>query len=75
VAGHEVDMFWLEQRLIVGLDGRAYHAGDDAFEVDRERDATLVAAGYSVLRLTWRRLTHHPEREAARLRSPLENGE
>lgn len=68
-------MFWLEQRLIAELDGRAYHAGDDAFEVDRERDATLVAAGYSVLRLTWRRLTHHPEREAARLRSVLDNGE
>jgi very-short-patch-repair endonuclease/predicted transcriptional regulator of viral defense system len=74
-AGHEVDMLWREQRLIVELDGLAYHAGDEAFEVDRERDATLVAAGYSVLRLTWRRLTHHPAREAARLRSLLGNGE
>jgi very-short-patch-repair endonuclease len=75
VAGHEVDMLWRQQRLIVELDGLAYHAGDEAFEVDRERDATLVAAGYSVLRLTWRRLTHHPAREAARLRSLLGNGE
>ena len=74
VAGHEVDMLWLEQRFIVELEGRAY-AGDDAFEADRELDAALVAAGYSVLRLTWRRLTHHPEREAARLRSLLEKTE
>lgn len=74
VGGYEVDMVWREQRLIVELDGRAFHAGDDAFEADRERDATLVAAGYSVLRVTWRRLWHRPEREAARLRSLLENG-
>lgn len=72
VSGHEVDMLWREQRLIVELDGRAYHAGDEAFEVDRERDATLVAAGYSVLRVTWRRLLDQPEREAGRLRALLD---
>jgi hypothetical protein len=71
VAGHEVDALWREQRLIVELDGRTFHDGPAAFERDRERDAQLVAAGHRVLRITWRRLTDEPDREAARLRALL----
>jgi very-short-patch-repair endonuclease len=68
VAGHEVDIFWPDQRLIVELDGREYHDDEDAFEDDRDKDADLVAAGFRVVRVTWNRLTQEPEREAARLR-------
>ena len=69
VAGYEVDMLWRPQRLIAELDGRAYH--QDSFEEDRERDATLTAAGLRVVRVTWRRLTRQEEREAARFRALL----
>ena len=65
VAGYEVDMLWREARLIVELDGRRYH--DTRFEQDRERDAELIVAGYRVVRITWRRLTEAPTREADRL--------
>ncbi len=67
VAGLEVDMLWSEQRLIVELDGHASHDRPATFEADRERDAELVAAGFRVLRVTWRRLREYPDREAARL--------
>ena len=50
--GFEVDACWLEQKLVVELDGRTYHSGARAFETDRIRDATLQAAGYRVIRLT-----------------------
>jgi very-short-patch-repair endonuclease len=55
VAGLEVDVLWRQEALVVELDGRSYHSGDDAFEADRERDARLVAARYRVIRITWRR--------------------
>jgi very-short-patch-repair endonuclease len=35
------------------------------------RDARLVAAGYAVLRFTWRQLVHEPEVVAARLAAAL----
>jgi very-short-patch-repair endonuclease len=70
VAGHEVDMLWRRERLIVELDGRAYH-DEQAFERDRERDADLQAAGHRVVRVTWPRLTGAPAREAARLTTML----
>ena len=31
-----------------------------AFERDRKRDQILVAAGYRVIRVTWRQLTEEP---------------
>jgi predicted transcriptional regulator of viral defense system len=71
VAGHEVDALWREQRLVVELDGRTFHDGPAAFERDRERDADLVAAGYRVMRVTWRRLSTRGDREAERLRALL----
>jgi very-short-patch-repair endonuclease len=71
VAGHEVDMLWREQRLIVELDSRLHHDTDEPFEVDRDRDADLLAAGFPVVRVTWMRLTETPAREAARLSALL----
>jgi very-short-patch-repair endonuclease len=69
--GHEVDFLWTEQRLVAEVDGYAYHANRRAFERDRERDARLAAAGYAVLRLTWRQLVSEPEAVVARLATAL----
>lgn len=56
VEGFEVDCVWPEQRLIVELDGREAHETTHAFEQDRVRDRVLAAAGWHVIRITWRQL-------------------
>ena len=71
VAGYEVDFLWRDHRLVVEVDGFAFHASRTAFERDRARDATLQAAGYRVVRLTWRQLTDEPHAVVARLASLL----
>jgi very-short-patch-repair endonuclease len=71
VGGHELDLLWREQRLVVEVDGYAYHSGRAAFERDRVRDAELLASGFRVLRLTWRRLVEEPESVVARLAQAL----
>ena len=48
VAGYEVDFLWPQQRLVVEVDGYAFHRSRAAFERDRARDAALLAAGYRV---------------------------
>lgn len=65
--GLEVDLVWTEHRLVVEVDGFAFHRSRVAFERDRRRDASLVARGYRVVRLTWRRITDEPERVAIEL--------
>jgi very-short-patch-repair endonuclease/predicted transcriptional regulator of viral defense system len=52
----ECDCVWRAQRLIVELDGHAFHSTPGAFERDRERDRFLHAAGWRVIRVTWRQL-------------------
>jgi very-short-patch-repair endonuclease len=57
IEGEEVDFVWREARLIVEVDGYAYHRSPSAFESDRERDVMLAVAGWQVLRFTWTQLT------------------
>jgi very-short-patch-repair endonuclease len=67
VAGWEVDVLWPEHKLVVEVDGFAFHGSRHAFERDRRKDADLVAAGYRVVRFTWRQIVHEPEVVIARL--------
>jgi very-short-patch-repair endonuclease len=67
----EVDFAWPEHRVVVELDGHASHGTRASFEEDRARDRALVAAGWRVIRITWRQLRDEPERIAADLRAAL----
>jgi very-short-patch-repair endonuclease len=71
VAGYEVDALFTAQKVIVELDGWGYHRSKEAFERDRERDATTLVVGYRTIRITWERMTNRPHREAERLRRIL----
>lgn len=52
----EVDAVWPDERLVVEVDGYAFHSTREAFERDRRKDAELRAAGFRVHRVTWRQL-------------------
>lgn len=71
IAGQEVDVLYAEARLVVEMDGYAFHRTRAAFERDRRRDADLAAAGFRVVRVTWRALTTEPEALIARLAGAL----
>ena len=67
----EADCVWQEHRLIVELDSHTYHATRSAFENDRARDRALIAAGWRVMRITWRHLQDEPEALTRDLRASL----
>ena len=71
VAGLEVDAVWMQQRLVVEVDGWTFHRTRAAFERDRRRDGRLLVAGYRVLRITWRQLTREREKVIATLAAVL----
>jgi very-short-patch-repair endonuclease len=75
VAGHEVDAVYRQHHLVIELDSRQFHTTPDAFENDRNRDADLLNAGFSTLRVTDHRLKHQPTREANRLNTMLRSRE
>jgi very-short-patch-repair endonuclease len=58
--------FRIGPKLIVEIDGAAYHTDPVAFERDRHRDAVLSALGYRVLRFSYNQVMFAwPEVEAA----------
>ena len=67
----EADCVWLGPRLIVELDGYASHRTRAAYEGDRARDRALTAAGWRVIRITWRQLHREPAALARELRALL----
>jgi very-short-patch-repair endonuclease len=71
VGRYEVDALWREEGLAVEIDGHRFHGGHGASESDRMRDADLDDAGLRIRRLTWRRITRHPEAVAATLARAL----
>lgn len=71
VAGHPVDVVFVEDRLAIEIDGRHFH-GDATFEKDRWQQNALVLAGWRVLRFTWSMIESHPERVVATVRTALQ---
>ena len=63
VAGHKADCLYEEQRLVVELDGRAYHLRRSQIATDHRRDEDYQLSGHLILRLLWD--DFHPENEAA----------
>lgn len=68
--GYEVDAYWPDTGVVVELDGWEHHKTRRAFEDDRRRAAALEAAGYRVLRFTWRQVKRERTIVAAALSRP-----
>jgi very-short-patch-repair endonuclease len=66
-----VDCAYPEARLIIEFDGRRHWQALLEAEADRERDAELAAAGWRVMRITWRQLTDDPDAVVRRVRAAL----
>jgi very-short-patch-repair endonuclease len=68
----ELDLWFPVQRVVVEVDGKAWHVDDDRFQRDRVRQNALVTAGSTVLRFTWYDLTRAPRRVVATVRQALD---
>ncbi len=66
-----VDVLFVDQRLVVEVDGLKAHSGYDAFVADRRRQNRIVNAGYRILRFTWWDLTDRPADVVTEIRRAL----
>lgn len=65
----------LGDRLVMELDGRAHHDNPWAYEKDRARDLALVALGYVVIRVTYRRVLYDWQSVEAAILAIVRRGE
>jgi very-short-patch-repair endonuclease len=71
VEGMEVDALWPDRRLVVELDGYAFHHHRAAWQRDHEKTNALKDLGYDVRRFTHRDVVEAPGRTATRLARAL----
>jgi uncharacterized protein DUF559 len=56
-----VDFVWRDQKVVVEADSDKWHGSRQRRETDRRRDQRLVAAGWTVIRTTWRQMKDRPD--------------
>ena len=65
------DIVFRAARVVVEIDGWAYHSDRERFQRDRTRQNRLVAAGWTVLRFTWDDLTTRTREVIAAVRAAV----
>jgi len=74
IAGVGLVDLLVECRVVVELDGFAYHSGRREYREDRRRDRELLAQGYLVLRFTWEDVMRDPGEVVRAVRAALARG-
>jgi len=69
--GHELDVYWPLERLVVELDVYETHGSPGAFERDRLRQEDLLLDGIRMTRVTGPRLKREPRKVIERVRRLL----
>jgi very-short-patch-repair endonuclease len=55
------DFAYPDRRLLIELDGRAFHEGEDSFQSDRDKQNITQGLGWTTLRFTWYDITRRPD--------------
>ncbi|SJN17834.1 endonuclease domain-containing protein [Luteococcus japonicus] len=50
--------FLVGERLVIEVDSREHHTGEERYQADRRRDLELRSMGYIVVRLTYQQVVH-----------------
>lgn len=66
-----VDFAWPDARLVVEVDGFAFHSEREQYRADRRRGNALVLSGWRVLRFGWEDVRHHPDLLVEQVRAAL----
>lgn len=68
-----IDVAYPAQRIAIECDSRRFHDNDASFERDRKRHNQLVAAGWTVVMITWKMFTQEPDRVVDDVAAALRN--
>lgn len=67
LGSYRADILWPDAKLIVEMDGAAFHNQAFRIERDKRRDGELAAQGYLTIRVTWKELTQNPTAVISRI--------
>jgi very-short-patch-repair endonuclease len=65
------DIVFPRSKIVIEVDGWAFHSDQEVFQTDRQRQNYLVLTGWQVLRFTWLDLVEYPDRVIAEIRAAI----
>jgi very-short-patch-repair endonuclease len=69
IGPYKVDVAFPASKVVIEVDGWAYHSDQSVFQTDRKRQNYLTLMGWQVLRFTWLDLVEYPQRVIAEIRA------
>ena len=69
--GFEVDCYWKRARLVIEVDGFAFHHSARSFLRDHQRDSALAAEGIQIMRLSWHQIEKERDRTLVQITRAL----
>jgi len=61
IAPYRVDVAFPAPKIVIEVDGWAFHSDQEVFQYDRKRQNYLTLMGWQVLRFTWLDLVEYPQ--------------
>jgi very-short-patch-repair endonuclease len=71
IGPYKVDVACPASKIVIEVDGWAFHSDQEVFQNDRKRQNYLALMGWQVLRFTWLDLVEYPERVIAEVRAAI----
>jgi very-short-patch-repair endonuclease len=71
IGPYKVDVAFPASKIVIEVDGWAFHSDQEVFQNDRKRQNYLALMGWQVLRFTWLDLVEYPERVIAEVRAAI----
>jgi very-short-patch-repair endonuclease len=68
IEGRERDFVWRDRRLVIEVDGYAFHSSKQAIARDKKRDRELTAALWRPARFTYEEVAFEPDATTAELK-------
>jgi very-short-patch-repair endonuclease len=71
IGPYKVDVAFPAPKIVIEVDGWAFHSDQEVFQNDRKRQNYLTLMGWQVLRFTWLDLVEYPQRVIAEIRAAI----
>jgi len=71
IGAYKVDVAFPVPKVVIEVDGWAFHSDQEVFQYDRKRQNYLTLMGWQVLRFTWLDLVEYRQRVIAEIRSAI----
>ncbi|CAA0116168.1 Uncharacterised protein [Mycolicibacterium vanbaalenii] len=71
VGRYKADVLFVKAKVVIEVDGWAFHVDQESFQTDRRRQNDIALLGFQVLRFTWLDLAEYPERVLATIRAAI----